>query len=187
MSFETSKCTARRLAQGHLLKLVGSGIDIGAGNDPLRPLSGVCRSWDKKNGGGDASELIGIETGALDYVYASHCLEHLPDPVAALNRWADVIRSGGFMYVAVPDFDLYEGGKGIRNKFHKTAFSLHRPTDLSTPLYNVASLLLGPLASKLKLWYVGLCDDNYNYDLPPDVDQTQRGAVCHIEFMVQKK
>ncbi|OYW71342.1 MAG: hypothetical protein B7Z37_28070 [Verrucomicrobia bacterium 12-59-8] len=131
MSFETSKCTARRLAQGHLLKLAGNGIDIGAGDDPFRPLSGVCRPWDKKSGGGDASELKGLEAGSLDYVYASHCLEHLPDPVEALNRWADVIRSGGFMYVAVPDFDLYEGGgasatSSTRPLFHCTVRQIRR-------------------------------------------------------------
>lgn len=186
MSFETTKCTVRRLAQGHLQKLVGRGIDVGSGKDPFRPLSGTCQPWDKA-GSCDAATLQGIRNNTLDYVYSSHCLEHLPDPLQALNRWSDVIKKGGYLYVAVPDFDLYEGGVKIRNQFHKSAFSLHRPTDLKIPLFNVMSILTGPLSKKLWVRYVALCDDNFNAALSKDIDQTQRGAVCHIEFMLQKK
>jgi SAM-dependent methyltransferase len=187
MSHETAKCTARRLAQGHLRKLVGEGIDIGAGNDPFRPLWGTCRPWDGKTGDGDAARLEGVAEGSLDYVYSSHCLEHLPDPVRALKRWSDVVRPGGYVYVAIPDFDLYEGGVVIRNRYHKAAFSMCRPTDLSVPLYNVLDLLMGPLAGRLSIWYVALCDDNYDPSLPAEVDQTRIGAVCHIEFLAQRK
>lgn len=187
MSWETSKCSARRFAQGHLQKLTGLGLDIGAGNDPFRPVAGVCRSWDSKHGDGDAAKLEGLSKGALDYVYSSHCLEHLANPVLALKRWVEVVKKGGYLYVAVPDYDLYEGGNGIRNRFHKVAFSLHRETDPDLPLYNVIDLLRGPLADQVSVRYVGLCDDNFNPSLSASVDQTQQGAVCHIEFMLQRK
>ncbi len=107
--------------------------------------------------------------------------------MVALMRWTEVIKPGGFLYIAVPDFDLYEGGERIRNRHHRTAFSLDRPSNKSVPLYNVMDLLTGPLNNLLRPWYVCLCDDNYNCKLPGDIDQTQRGAVCHIEFMAQKK
>jgi SAM-dependent methyltransferase len=187
MSYETSKCTARRLAQGHLSKLIGNGMDIGAGNDPFRPISGICRLWDNKFSDGDASKLPGVDADSLDYVYSSHCLEHLTDPVAALRRWSDVVKPGGYLYVAVPDYDLYEGGEEIRNRHHKVAFSMNRPTNLSVPLYNVLEILTIELSKVLSTCYVALCDDNYNADLPRHLDQTQRGAVCHIEFMAKKK
>jgi len=166
MSFETSKCTARRMAQGHLQKLTGTGLDIGAGDDPFRPLSGVCRAWDPKHEDGDAAELAGVANASMDYVYASHCLEHLENPAAALKRWAEVIKAGGYLYVAVPDFELYEGGQAIRNRFHKTAFSLDRPSDMTVPLYNVIELLGSTLAGGFSLRYAALCDDNYHPDLP---------------------
>lgn len=186
MSFETSKCTSRRMAQGHLQKLVGRGLDIGAGDDPFRPVAGECRAWDRKHGDGDAATLPGIERESLDYIYSSHCLEHLRDPIAVLRRWAEVVRPGGFLYFAVPDYDLYEGGKGIRNGFHKAAFSLHRPSDASVPLFNFVELFSGPLRHVLRLWYLGLCDDNYDHRVGTSVDQTRRVAVCHIEVFAEK-
>lgn len=186
MGFETSKCTSRRMAQGHLQKLVGRGLDIGAGDDPFRPVAGECRAWDRKNGDGDAARLPGVAAESLDYVYSSHCLEHLGDPLAALRRWTEVVRPGGLLYLAVPDYDLYEGGRGIRNRFHKAAFSLHRPADPSVPLINLVDLFAGPLRNCLRLRYLGLCDDNYDHRIGISVDQTRRGAVCHIEILAEK-
>jgi SAM-dependent methyltransferase len=186
MSWETSKCSARRFAQGHIQKLIGQGLDVGAGEDVFRPVAGVCRPWDRKYGDGDAAKLEGIAKGSLDYIYSSHCLEHLADPIKVLKCWADVVKKDGYLYVVVPDYDLYEGGQGIRNRFHKAAFTLRRESDPKLPLYNVIDLLRGALADRLAIRYIGLCDDNYDEALAPTVDQTLRGAVCHIEFMAQK-
>jgi hypothetical protein len=186
MGNETSKCTSRRMAQGHQQKLVGRGLDIGAGDDPFRPVSGECRAWDRKNGDGDAAALCGLENDYFDYVYSSHCLEHLNDPLAALTRWVEVLKPGGLLYLAVPDYNLYEGGQKIRNRFHTAAFSLHHPTDPAIPLINLVELFAGPLQDSLQLWYLGLCDDNYDHALGPAVDQTRCGAVCHIEVMAEK-
>lgn len=186
MTYETSKCTARRFAQGHLQKLVGDGLDIGAGDDPFRPLFGTCRAWDRKLGDGDATTLDGLAANSLDYVYSSHCLEHLPNPVAALTRWLAVIKPGGYLYVVVPDYDLYEGGNGIRNRFHRTAFSLQRAGDPAVPLFNLLDLFSRHLRTTACLLYIALCDDNYDPLLGSSIDQTRRGAVCHIELLLQK-
>jgi SAM-dependent methyltransferase len=187
MTRETSKCTARRMAQGHLQKLVGSGIDIGAGDDAFQPISGTCRPWDRKHGDGDAAVLAGIEANSLDYVYSSHCLEHLADPLRALRRWIEVIKPGGYLYLVVPDFDRYEGGVAIRNRFHRTAFTLERPSDPKIPLWNVSEVFQAECSESLSLLYSALCDDHFDYSLDRSVDQTRRGAVCHIEMLAQKK
>jgi len=39
----------------------------------------------------------------LDYVVASHVLEHVANPVAALAEWVRVVRPGGLLYVVVPN------------------------------------------------------------------------------------
>lgn len=39
----------------------------------------------------------------FDVVVSSHALEHLPDPVAALQRWASLLRQGGRLVIAVPN------------------------------------------------------------------------------------
>jgi len=40
---------------------------------------------------------------SLDYVAASHVLEHVANPVAALAEWYRVVRPGGIIYLVVPD------------------------------------------------------------------------------------
>jgi len=44
-----------------------------------------------------------IPSGHLDYVCASHVLEHLVNPIAAILEWHRVLKSGGFLYLVVPD------------------------------------------------------------------------------------
>ena len=39
----------------------------------------------------------------LDYVVASHVLEHVANPIAALAECYRVIRPGGILYLVVPD------------------------------------------------------------------------------------
>jgi SAM-dependent methyltransferase len=40
---------------------------------------------------------------SLDFVIASHVLEHLPFPLAALRHWYDVLRPRGILLLKVPD------------------------------------------------------------------------------------
>jgi SAM-dependent methyltransferase len=186
MTYETKKCYTRRLVQGHLQKLTGQGLDIGGGNDPLRPLSGDCRLWDQKNGDGDARHLHGVQADSLDYVYSSHCLEHLSEPIEALQRWIDVIKPGGYLYLVVPDYDLYEGGNGIRNRFHRCAFSLTRDSDSRVPLHNILGIVRNELWQRVRPLYVALCDDQFDYNRHGETDQTKLGAVCHIEVLARR-
>jgi len=187
MSNETSKCYVRRYAQGHLQKLQGEGLDVGGGADAINLPWADIRLWDKKNGDGDAQTLDTLKDNYFDFLYSSHTLEHMKNPVAALNRWIDVVKPEGYLYVAVPDYDLYEGGDGIKNGFHKCAFTMTRPSNGKVPLVNVFDLLLGTISNRVAVLYVGLCDENFDYSLGKEVDQTKKQAVCHIEFMLQKR
>ena len=48
----------------------------------------------------------------FDFVFSSHCLEHMQDPVKcpSLRDWWQLVRPGGVLIVIVPDEDLYEQG-----------------------------------------------------------------------------
>jgi len=38
----------------------------------------------------------------VDYIYSSHCLEHLPDWVEALDYWTSKIKTGGILFLYLP-------------------------------------------------------------------------------------
>jgi SAM-dependent methyltransferase len=46
-----------------------------------------------------------FRAGAFDAVFASHVIEHTPDPVAVLSRIREILAPGGKLLLAVPNFD----------------------------------------------------------------------------------
>ncbi len=50
----------------------------------------------------DAVELP-VRPASLDFLIASHVLEHLPQPLSALRAWYDAIAPGGVLLLKVPD------------------------------------------------------------------------------------
>lgn len=47
----------------------------------------------------DASNLPYTD---MDYIFSSHCLEHLPDWVAALDYWQTKLKTGGVLFLYLP-------------------------------------------------------------------------------------
>jgi SAM-dependent methyltransferase len=98
-----------------------SGIEIGgpshefskAGLIPIYPLLGslqTCNytqwnlwSQDKVNYVHDATKLESIEDGKYDFLLACHVLEHVANPLKALNEWHRVLKPGGSLLVLLPD------------------------------------------------------------------------------------
>ncbi len=73
---------------------VGRGLDVGAGKWPFpgaRPID--------LPSGGDAMDL---PLGLWDYIVSSHCLEHLADPIAALEHWKTRLLPGGTLALYLP-------------------------------------------------------------------------------------
>ena len=50
----------------------------------------------------DATHLP-FAPSTLDFIIASHVLEHLPFPLDALRHWHDVLRPGGVLLLKIPD------------------------------------------------------------------------------------
>ncbi len=50
----------------------------------------------------DAAQLP-FRDGSLDFLIASHVLEHMRFPLSALRHWYGALRSGGFLLLKVPD------------------------------------------------------------------------------------
>lgn len=104
---ETSKAFSRRSSERWFDRYTqGLGIDIGAGNDPLITPHSVPRRWDKVDG--DAMLMEGVPDASYDFVYSSHCLEHVTHAHVAIRNWYRILKPGGNLLLSIPHRDLYE-------------------------------------------------------------------------------
>jgi SAM-dependent methyltransferase len=104
--------------------LCGDGIEIGALHNPLDvsrsarvryvdhlPLDRLREQYPELSNlplvhvdvVDDGERLAMIDDGTQDFVIANHFLEHCEDPLGALGNMIRVLRSGGILYLAVPD------------------------------------------------------------------------------------
>lgn len=51
----------------------------------------------------EADRLPMLADGSQDFVIANHLLEHLPDPIGALQEWYRLLKGGGVLFLALPD------------------------------------------------------------------------------------
>ncbi|MES2205353.1 MAG: methyltransferase domain-containing protein [Pseudomonadota bacterium] len=137
--------------------LAGKGIDIGCGNDPV---TSTARTFDVKDG--DANKISSYIDEEFDFVYASHCLEHMRDPQQALLDWWKLVRVGGHLFFIVPDEDLYEQGvfPSRFNDDHKYTFTISKANSWSSVSVNVLDIAQSLPHSKI----VNLMLQNQGYD-----------------------
>jgi SAM-dependent methyltransferase len=79
---------------------IGEGFDIGC-NRIEWAFPGSIPIDLNFNDGWDAYNL---PKDSVDYIYSSHCLEHLPDWVDALDYWKTKLKVGGILFLYLPDY-----------------------------------------------------------------------------------
>jgi SAM-dependent methyltransferase len=104
-------------------------------------------------------DTVELEPGSFDATVFHHSLEHVPDPVAALERARDLLRPGGAVAVAVPNFDSPQRRRlGSdwwaldlpRHRFHFTPDALRRALEragLQPGWLRPTASVLGPAAN----------------------------------------
>ncbi len=115
----------------------GHGIDIGCGPDPVTP---GARRFDMEHG--DANVISQHIKEQFDFVYSSHCLEHMHQPKSAILEWWKLVKPGGYLFIFVPDEDLYEQGvfPSRFNDDHKATFTISKARSWSPVSINVLDL-----------------------------------------------
>lgn len=170
----------------------GSGVDIGGRPDPLSlycelfPLLEDVKVWDREDG--DAQHMDTMADRTFDFVFSSHCLEHINNPAEALGNWFRILKPGGHLVVSVPDEDLYEQGvfPSTFNADHSWTFTIWKKQSWSARSINLLELLttLGGEAEILKVEQV---NDAYRFQLPR-YDQSRTPVTsCSIEFVVRRR
>ena len=95
-------------AVGHIEKIAfefcqGKGLDIGGFYGWTLPGSIPINIADKILDF-DAFKLPDYDK--LDYIFSSHCLEHLDNPIYALQYWLKHIKSKGVLFIYLPHPDM---------------------------------------------------------------------------------
>lgn len=103
----------------------GEGLDIGAGKWPLQGATPV-----DLVAGGDA---MALPQGLFDYVFSSHCLEHLANPVQALEHWKSRLKDGGVLFLYLP----HPAQKYWRPQHCRKHLHLFHPSDTADMLRDV--------------------------------------------------
>jgi len=92
----------------------GDGLDIGATKEwRLQGARGVNPDFF------DEFDAMNLPPGKIDFIFSSHCLEHLKDPIGALMLWRDKLKEGRangwvydrakvlFLYLPHPDMEYW--------------------------------------------------------------------------------
>ena len=135
--------------------------------------------------------MPGVADSQFDFVYSSHCLEHMRSVDEALFHWARILRPSGHLYAVVPDYILYEKmtWPSMFNRDHKQSFSpLITRNQTQRPNHWHIEQDLKPLIENLGLTLVRVTleDHHFNYNAGT-FDQTARNALAQLCIVAQKR
>ncbi len=90
---------------------------------------GFCKEeWKLPNARGidlslnDGYHANNLPNDSVDYIYSSHCLEHVTNWVETLEYWISKINNGGILFLYLPDFSQ-EYWRPWNNKKHNHCFT----------------------------------------------------------------
>lgn len=161
--------------------LIGKGIDIGCGKDPVTP---DCMQWDIEQG--DAQRMDGLDPESFDWVFSSHCIEHMRNVHEAIHNWWALVKEGGYMVIICPDEDLYEQHvwPSVFNDDHKFTFTIDKWQSWSPTSLNFFDLIKN--LPNHKVISLETLDDGYDYSMEGVRDQSCLGAEVSIGCVIKK-
>jgi SAM-dependent methyltransferase len=183
----------------------GSGLDVGSGDDPMRPGDwphcDLVSTLDLPDGAGDDVTQFIAPNEPFDFVHGSQVLEHAIDPAVMLRSWLKVLKPGGYIVATVPDWELYEkrSWPSHWNQGHRSTWSMSISNGDPGETFHKSERSAIDYHIKLPEWLsqfgadvivCRLVTTNYDFNLPVTVDQTfdpDKGVECFIEMVLQKK
>ncbi|WP_296340617.1 class I SAM-dependent methyltransferase [Reyranella sp.] len=112
-----------------------------------------------------------------DAVYSSHTLEHIEDSIGALREWFRVLKSGGYLVIAVPHQFLYEKKLKLPPRFNYDHKRYYTPASL---LQEVEAAF-EPNTYRIRHFK----DNDTGYDYTRKQDEEPSGCF-EIELVLQK-
>ncbi len=125
----------------------GFGLDVGAGQRTLAPhlltndnaVLGCDFSYEADN--------LKFKDKYFDFVYASHIIEHMVDPLKAIREWIRVVKITGYIVIICPDkrFTPTLGNMQVDAQ-HKADYSYEQMRELIKLIDNVEIVSKNPNA-----------------------------------------
>ena len=115
--------------------------------------------------------------GSQDAVFASHCLEHIPDFRNAFRDWHRVLKVGGYLVIAVPHAFLYEKRVTLPSRYNADHKRFYTPASLLAEVQDS----LEPNSYRVR--HVVDNDQNYDYAIGPE---RHAGGCYEIELVIEK-
>lgn len=143
---ETSKAKPRLIANKFFANHIDDKkvIDVGVGRldtfDGADPICDWAEMHDKDIC--DATTMDAYADNSFDTVYASHILEHLADPITAIQNWIRICKPNGLVFISVPHRDLYERKKTLPSKWNEDHKYFYLPERSEPPCtFSVCDLI----------------------------------------------
>ncbi|HVI49708.1 MAG TPA: class I SAM-dependent methyltransferase [Candidatus Sulfotelmatobacter sp.] len=177
---ELAKSYERKMQDGFFRRWLGGEniLDIGyKGNFyNAKPVLPHAMGVDFDTPGYDGLTLP-FADASQDGVFSCHCLEHIPDPKAAVREWMRVLKTGGYLVVIVPHQHLYEKRPAPPSPWNDGHVNFFTPATLLAAVENALP------ANSYRLRHLADNDFAYDYAIGPE-----RHAVgCYeIEMVLEK-
>jgi predicted SAM-dependent methyltransferase len=97
----------------------GTGYDIGYNKEDWKYPNSIGIDINDTLNNYDANNL---PDELVDYIYSSHCLEHLDNWIESLELWISKIKEGGLIFLYLPDFSQ-KYWRPWNNRKHKHIFT----------------------------------------------------------------
>lgn len=176
---ESQKTFMQKQATGFFDKyMFGKGLDIGfKGDNPnAKPILESAIGIDLGYPAYDGLHLPFMDD-TQDYVYSSHCLEHISDWFTAIKEWYRVTKPGGYIVTIVPHCDLYEKKTELPSRFNPD----HKRFYNSAELLNEFDSSLG--VNRYRVRHLRENDEGHDYNQPAEEHSLW---LYEIELVIQK-
>lgn len=176
---ESSKSYKRRLESGFFEKYMsGTGLDVGYAGyiEGALPILSSALGLDLNYPGYDGV-IIPFPDNGFDYVYNSHCLEHISDYKASIREWYRVTKVNGHIVIVVPHMYLYEKKLSLQSRWNGDHKRFYTPSSLLKEIEES----LTPNSYRVRLIEDG--DTGFDYTIPP---QKHSGGEYEITLVIQK-
>lgn len=78
---------------------------------------------------GDAQTLSNISKDKYDFLIAAHVIEHMKNPLGAVEAWTRVVKPGGLVYIIVPDKRITFDKQRVRTNLEHMILDYREPSN----------------------------------------------------------